>query len=872
MKNLHGVTSLSDVDRRIVLSQVVTDLGYSHDLVSNDFRVWTGEDIVRPDIVAFARKEPRDMTTATLVGTIASGEDEAAEHRLWARAIASPVSLISLPDRFEIWSVGAEATADHRVEGVPHGLAFQAAGRLRASLEPSALLRAKHASRQLHLFPVDVTLLASARNRSASYLTSAVDEAMANVLGDLPRRRVSNKNFGKASRLIIGAMAALMIRDKLAAPDSADLPIDQALDVFPGYFHWLSELNSIDRAKFFAVAEILGSGVDYSGLDPTVVSHVYEDAVVNEAVRHDLGIYYTPPDLARRIMDHIPFEAVTTEARTVFDPACGSGTLLLAAHNRLQSLSFDGDVFSQHEFLRAHLVGYDNDPFAVEITKLALLLNALPAGNSWRVETHDVADALPESEDAPNFVVTNPPWQNIRSQGGKRVERADAFVRTLIERTAPGGHVALILPAPWLSSGTSAEARRSLMQQMSVYEIWRLPEGTFGSAQYAACVVFAERQRKDRRVVFRRVVRKSSLPGFYRTGAPDAIYLSSPEEGLTEDSLLRGPLDAVREQLLELPRLSDLARVSSGPVPLPPVSARGEHGPYRWLPEAGALPAFAEAPESALGRVKYPEDFSRRGKNVQQFLGKKLLVSKMRNPDNPWRLRVGVDLRGVIPRQSLFVVTPSDPSDEKFFGLLAVLGSSIASCWVDTLAPRMDIATDVFKNLPIPSDQANWPELARVGRRVFDAATVERLDRGHLEELETVVAEAYGLGDFAPEAVRPHFEGFRAGDGIVRFPVADDASSATADALFETGITRYGAVQSVAFAEVKLWVPGVTDEEGDWFPMPPRMPGWLAQPGATFELRTVDARDIAGGEYHFQPHSDQGLDDLIASHATRHGE
>jgi hypothetical protein len=863
-KTLAMAVALSRAERRIALDAVVEGLGYHADLVERDFPIWTGDTIGRPDLVGFGRPAPKDMTTATLLGAVVDSPEEAAECRAWARAIASPASLLWLPDGLEVWAIAPTEQGDRRVDAVAHGFAPDIFQRLGPSLEPGELLGAKHAGRQLSLFPIDVGLLARAREVSASQLTTLVNEAMTTTLGSTAASRVSARAFGEASRLVIGAMAALMVRDKLG--ESASVPVDSAFALFPEYFSWISGLSAPNRARFYAAAEVLGSGVDYSGLDPTVVSHVYETSVVSKLARRKLGIYYTPPDLARRIVEEIPFEALATQDCMVMDPACGSGTMLLAAHNRLRPLA-PGNFFDQHEFLRTHLVGYDADYFAVEIAKLALLLNALPAGDSWLIRQGDSTAILTTHRESPSIIVTNPPWENIRSKGGKRVERADEFVIQAARAVSDHGFLALVLPAPWLSSETSAKARAQFQQVASIFEIWRLPEGTFGGAQYAPCVVFAQKKTPHRPFVFRRIMRRTALKEFYRSRRAERVYLSSPARGLRPASLLRGPLDALAEQLSKYPKLASLAEVSSGPVPLPPAADRGKSGKYLWLPEAGAVVPFGGVPESALGRVDYPDDFSRRGQNVEQFLRPKLLVSKMRNPDNPWRIRVGLDTLGVIPRQSLFTIAPRRADDEEAtrFALLAILGSAIASCWVDTLAPRMDIPTQVMKSLPVPASGDAWRALTTIGRELYAAADERALTREALTKLEEVTAAAYRLSDEDRERVWRHFAGFRAADGFVRFDERTTAANET-PASRDVPLTRYGAVTAVKEGAVRVWIPGLTSEDGDWVSLPPLMRGWLAEEGRTFRVADVEGHDLALGIYDFQPLTDRALGELVKEH------
>ena len=50
------------------------------------------------------------------------------------------------------------------------------------------------------------------------------------------------------------------------------------------------------------------------------------------------GVHYTPLSITRQILDRIPLEYLPPSHRTVCDFACGSGSFLLAATERLAKL------------------------------------------------------------------------------------------------------------------------------------------------------------------------------------------------------------------------------------------------------------------------------------------------------------------------------------------------------------------------------------------------------------------------------------------------------------------------------------------------------------------------------------------------------
>jgi hypothetical protein len=84
----------------------------------------------------------------------------------------------------------------------------------------------------------------------------------------------------------------------------------------------------------------------------------------------------------------------------------------------------------------------------------------------------------------------------------------------------------------------------------------------------------------------------------------------------------------------------------------------------------------------------------------------------MSTGDRAWRLKVGLDHRGVIPRQSLHMVIPRDEDPTILYALLAVLASSVASAWIGTISPRLYMSPKPLASMPIPV-LADWgPALA----------------------------------------------------------------------------------------------------------------------------------------------------------------
>lgn len=88
-----------------------------------------------------------------------------------------------------------------------------------------------------------------------------------------------------------------------------------------------------------------------------------------KSVRHDLGEYYTPDWLAEHVLNELGYEG--DPDKRILDPACGSGTFLVMAINRIRHW-YDSNrekcAYDEGELLKkilANVVGFDLNPLAV---------------------------------------------------------------------------------------------------------------------------------------------------------------------------------------------------------------------------------------------------------------------------------------------------------------------------------------------------------------------------------------------------------------------------------------------------------------------------------------------------------------------------
>lgn len=797
----------------------------------------------RLDVVAFTRPAPHDLRTSAIVGEVQSIEDDPGWTLNLCRAMAAPFLLRGTSGPIDLYQVGRVPAEDRRVHS------FEAddpgdASVLR-SINPMMLHQAKTGARQLTLFPIDVRLLDNARHRSVGSLQARLEAAFAHALD----RGVP---AAAAAELVISALSCVVVQHKSSATGTGPAAMAaSALQHHKDYFEVLAGWEASDQPLVDEILTELGRSVDYSAIDARTLNSIYERLFLTKELRKELGIFYTPFEFANRMLEAIPIEELAPEERCVYDPACGSGNLLLAAQERLETLApASWAPAATHSWLKTHLAGSDIDPMAVLLAKHSLLVSALPMGNTWKVAKRDFLSAAPAPTPRPNLVVSNPPWQSLK---GSRSEKATKFLRGAVDLLVDGGFLACILPVSWLTAERDRSSRLLLSETCEVFEVWRLPRDVFPGARVGCSVVFAQKgsASSKRRPAFRWInagaANRSAFLEHGRTSFRTLLPGSAPGGPLSA-----GPVDELLGAGDQLKPLGSLVESASGVVqsgtlvPSPsrgdmsiPVLGRGARPPtYRLLDDESIT--WVDTPDQLLGGLA--------ARDVLRA-APKVLVQADRFADNPWRVRPVVDTVGVVPVGLWHALFPADL--QTAFALNAVLASSVASLWVHSRVSPKRIPLEVLLRLPLPARFGRQKRrLALMGEQLATAGPSAEL----LRDLESTMDSLYGLSDEAAGARDEIMSGFKAPDGSVRIAAAGASGPALGPG--STDAPRSGAVLRVEGSLLRIWTVDSPDEDGTLSAFPTRMPGWMAAAGSTFDLRG----DIGTGVYTF--HRSAHLPDL----------
>lgn len=215
----------------------------------------------------------------------------------------------------------------------------------------------------------------------------------------------------------------------------------------------------------------------------------------------DLNRHYTPVKIAERMLEALPLERLRPEERYIFDPAAGSGSLLLAATSRLAGMADIPINIGRKTYLESYVAGNDRDEYAKLIAKLRYFLASeslgrldeqitdvfpFPSEKNFTCEDYEILSraALPFK---PKVIVANPPFVE---EGN--TQKSAKFVQKALEWLDSGSQFAFVLPQSFLAGTTHRfpQARELLAEHCQLLDIWQIPERSVGiNAEQAVCVI-----------------------------------------------------------------------------------------------------------------------------------------------------------------------------------------------------------------------------------------------------------------------------------------------------------------------------------------------------------------------------------------------
>ena len=182
--------------------------------------------------------------------------------------------------------------------------------------------------------------------------------------------------------------------------------------------------QSFDLVKLSSSSEALASGLGRAAarLKPETAAYhiglVYT-CMLPRSHRATLGIYYTPPCLAVRLIEQATFAGVDWTTCRVLDPACGGGAFLAPVARRILDELPECSPSILVKNITNRIRGFEIDPFGAWLSQVALDAVLLPITRSMRRQLPavvTVCNSLHESSVGGRFdlVIGNPPYGRVR--------------------------------------------------------------------------------------------------------------------------------------------------------------------------------------------------------------------------------------------------------------------------------------------------------------------------------------------------------------------------------------------------------------------------------------------------------------------------
>ncbi|MFJ9781038.1 N-6 DNA methylase [Amycolatopsis sp. NPDC101161] len=295
-----------------------------------------------------------------------------------------------------------------------------------------------------------------------------------------------DKEIGERLNTIIGALAdANGLRNVI---DLADFDDEEKLGKGKEMQDRLSKLvaifNDLDfRGSRAEGDDLLGDAYEY------LMRHFATDSGKSK------GQFYTPAEVSRVVAKILQIPRNTPHARTVYDPTCGSGSLLIkVADESKYGLSIYGQEKDNATWALAKmnmiLHGYDDHELAKGDT---ITSPYFTTGSQLRVFDYAVAN--------PPFSVKS--WSNGlenefgRFEYGRPPEKNGdyAFLLHILKSLKSKGKAAVILPHGVLFRGNAeATIRQRLLRQGFIKGIIGLPPNLFYGTGIPACIIVLDKE------------------------------------------------------------------------------------------------------------------------------------------------------------------------------------------------------------------------------------------------------------------------------------------------------------------------------------------------------------------------------------------
>jgi type I restriction enzyme M protein len=272
------------------------------------------------------------------------------------------------------------------------------------------------------------------------------------------------------------------------------------------------------------------------------------------------GQFYTPAEVSRIMAKIIGINNKTTKSNTtIYDPTCGSGSLLLKVASEAEN--------------EITIYGQEKESATAGLARMNMVLHDAPTAEIRCTGNSTLSDPQFTEDDKSlklfDFIVANPPFSAKSWSNGLDVSSSDAdkygrfagfgippdkngdyaFLLHIIRSLKSNGKAAVILPHGVLfRGGSEAEIRKNLIKKGYIKGIIGLPANLFFGTGIPACLIVVDKENAD------------SRKAIFMMDAGKEFMKDGPKNRLRDQDIHK-IVDTFNKQL-ELPKYSRIVPIS----------------------------------------------------------------------------------------------------------------------------------------------------------------------------------------------------------------------------------------------------------------------------------------------------------------------
>ena len=317
---------------------------------------------------------------------------------------------------------------------------------------------------------------------------------------------IGNKNIGEEMDKIISRLAEA--NDLRGIIDNAHFNDENKLGKGKEMVDKLSELLGIFRDDMPDFGKNRADGDD-------IIGDAYEYLMRKFATESgkSKGQFYTPAEVSRVIAKIVGIEHTKSSETTLYDPACGSGSLLIRT---AEAAPMEVTIYGQEKEVTT--AGLAQMNFVLHNRATAVIKGGYSTFSDPQYKYTRKDDKGKEQTDDSriktfDFAVANPPFSDKNwTHGLKEYGRFDgygdrpppkngdfAWMLHIVKSLKRNGKAAVILPHGVLFRGNEATIRKSLIDFGYIKGIIGLPANLFYGTGIPACIIVIDKENADER-------------------------------------------------------------------------------------------------------------------------------------------------------------------------------------------------------------------------------------------------------------------------------------------------------------------------------------------------------------------------------------